>query len=73
MSAVLQFEANRKRLSSKESFVSDTAGLDSPDKRLLAIGFTAVKDTLRNGGTFVLIVTDETVTMVQRADAEDLE
>lgn len=69
--AVLQFEIDRKRFLDKESFISSGHD-DSPQKRLYAIAKTAVTDTIWKGGTFVLVVTPDKVTMVQRPDAEDL-
>ena len=65
--AVLQFEIDRKRWSGKP-FPGDTT--NGVLERLVA---GTAMDTLRKGGTFVLVVTDDKLTMVQRPDAEELD
>lgn len=71
--AILQFEIDVKRgvrdigRNFSDQFVGST-----PWGRVKGIANTAVADTLSNGGTFVLVVTDTKITMVQRAIAEDI-
>lgn len=67
--SVLQFEIDRKRLD-LSTFVGMTD--DSHDRRIRNIGNTALKDTLKHGGTFVLVVTETKITMVQRPEAEEI-
>lgn len=66
MTALLQFEIDRKRWHSK-SFPGDTT--TGSLERIIA---GTAKDTLLNGGTFVLVVTEDKITMVQRDDTEEL-
>lgn len=67
--AVLQFEIDRKRMSN----YSHDPGLEVPHKRLAHLAHTAMLDTINNGGTFVLVVTEAKITMVQRPDADPLD
>ena len=75
MTAMLQFEIDRERLKgypepllrSKQSM--DIVDADYVVHRLI---HTALADTLRNGGTFVVVVGPTKLTVVQRQDAEDL-
>jgi len=75
MAAVLQFEVNLERFRGvspndyETAFTSDKNPLD----RIRYIARTAVNDTIRNGGTFVLVCDGDTITMVQRDDAADVE
>lgn len=70
--AVFQFEINRKRwLSVHDRDLSQELN-ESQMQKLHHIARTAISDTIRNGGTFVMVVSAETITMVQRPDAEDL-
>lgn len=69
--AVLQFEADKKRLSaSGDTFHG--AYNEKPWDRIYNMAKTAACDTVRNGGTFVLVVSADKITMVQRPDAEEL-
>lgn len=68
--AVLQFEIDRKRWQNASMIgVSD----ETPDRRLRHILLTAMMDTIKNGGTFVVVASPDAVTVVQRPDAADLE
>lgn len=69
--AVLQLEIDRARWLGVAS--ADIAGKYSDEKqidRLHYIARTAISDTIRNGGTFVLVASPDKITMVQRPDAE---
>lgn len=68
--AVLQFEIDRKRV---EKYPRDGSTCDgSPVWKYQRLFQAAMYDTLRNGGTFVLVVTEDKITAVQRPDAEPL-
>ncbi len=74
--AVLQFEIDRKRWKdTSEMFHRDPAygNKETPMDRFYYMAKTAVCDTIYNGGTFVLVATDDKITMVQRPDAEAVE
>jgi hypothetical protein len=73
--AILQFEIDRKRWNgvaendfSKHANYTD----EGPAARLKYIARTAINDTIRNGGTFVLVASADKITMIQRPDAEEL-
>lgn len=68
-SAMLQFEVSRKWWDELHH-IELLAGRDGAKHRLFALASTACFDVLRNGGTFVLVVSSDTITMVQRPDAE---
>lgn len=72
--AVLQIEIDRNRWDSiaGRDYSANTCG-EQPHERIYHLAKTAAADTIRNGGTFVLVVTAEKITMVQRPDAEDLD
>jgi len=70
--AVLQFEIDRKRWNDDASFNVAKYSSETPYDRLYAMAKTAVCDTIFKGGTFVLVATDDKITMVQRPDAEDM-
>jgi len=72
--SVLQFEVDRKRWTEvNENDISRTPGtMETQTLRLRFIARTAVNDVIRNGGTFVLVVTEDKITMVQRPDAEEI-
>lgn len=70
--AVLQFEIDRKRFANKDTFCSDSSIGESPSGRIYAMAKTAACDTIFRGGTFVLVVTPDKITMVQRPDAEEI-
>lgn len=67
--AVLQFECDWTRVKD----YSTTPGLEKPKDRIYHLAHCAAWDVLMNGGTFVLVVGNGKVTMIQRPDAEDLE
>jgi hypothetical protein len=68
--AVLQFEVDRKRwVSTNSNDIASKIG-ESQTERLHFIARTAISDTIRNGGTFVLVASPDKITMVQRPDAE---
>lgn len=64
MSAMLQLEFQRGR---HNEMIRSSCG----DARGMAR--TVLDDVLKNGGTMVLVVTDDRMTLVQREEAEDLE
>lgn len=67
--AVLQFEFDRKRIGG----YSTAPGIEKPNDRIYHIAHCAAWDTIANGGTFVLVVTADKITMVQRPDAEEFD
>lgn len=70
MTAVLQFEIDRKRVRGYPRDGSDAAGSAVwKYQRLLQ---AALYDTLENGGTFVVVVSEDRITAVQRTDVEPL-
>lgn len=69
--AILQFEIDLRRWRASELDFASYTSSEKPTGRLRYMAMTAACDTLRNGGTFVLVVTADTVTMVQRADADE--
>jgi hypothetical protein len=71
--AVLQFEIDRKRWAATKDTSFNGPFDDTPSKRLFNIAKTAAADTINNGGTFVLVVTADKITMVQRFEAEDID
>lgn len=71
--AVLQFEIDRTRWLNPNAADLVSKGGETPMERLRYLASTAMRDTIRNGGTFVLVATEDKITMVQRADAETFE
>lgn len=69
--AVLQFEISREWWNALHH-IQLLGSNDGARHRLFALASTACSDVLRNGGTFVLVVGKEKITMVQRPDAEDV-
>lgn len=67
--ALLQFECDRNRMKG----YSSKPGIESPSDRIYHIAHCAAWDTIQNGGTFVLVVTPDKITMVQRPEAESLD
>lgn len=67
--AVLQFECEWDRVAG----YSTQPGLEQPKDRIYHLAHCAVWDTLRHGGTFVLVVGAGKVTMIQRPDAEEFD
>lgn len=69
--AVLQFEVDRvrlvgmrkRRINLPETFASNDT---------IAIAHAALDDVFKNNGTFVCVVSDNKITIVQREGAEDL-
>jgi hypothetical protein len=68
--AVLQFEIDHKRWHGVVDKDIESQIGETQRERLLYIAHTAINDTIRNGGTFVLVAGPEKITMVQRTDAE---
>lgn len=68
MSAILQFEINRKRLDGYPSI-----GSNNSFSHIKFLVRAAIADTYTNGGTFVLVVSDETITIVQREECSDFD
>ena len=71
--AVLQIELNRPRV---KSFDTDTTGSydhTSSNTMIVEILCRALRDTIRNGGTFVAVVSDTTITAIQHEDVKPLE
>lgn len=69
MAAILQFEIDRKRVGDYSRDRSTAEGSAKwKYERLLR---HALNDTLTNGGTFVVVVSDDKITAVQRPEAED--
>lgn len=66
--AVLQFEIDRERCNG----YSTQPGAERPMHRIFNLAHCAAWDTISNGGTFVLVVTPDKITMVQRPTAEEL-
>lgn len=71
--AVLQFEIDRKRWAATKDVSFNGKFDEKPYDRLYNMAKTAVCDTIYNGGTFVMVVTADKITMVQRIEAEDIE
>lgn len=70
MAAVLQFEINRKRV---DNYPRDsTMAEGGPTWKYQRLLQAALYDTLKNGGTFVVVVSPEKLTAIQRTDAEDI-
>lgn len=65
MMAVLQIEIARSALRNNDPY----SGMDSRPKRLRFLFWDAVEDTLRNGGTFTLVVRDDRIIAAQHAEA----
>lgn len=72
MAAVLQFEINIDRFLDPANFHVAKYASETPWDRLFAMAKTAACDTIQNGGTFVLVRDGNTLTMVQRPEAEKL-
>ena len=70
--AVLQFEIDRKRFTgvAGANYSANTCG-ERPMDRVYHLARTAASDTIMNGGTFVLVVTPDKITMIQRPDVDD--
>ena len=68
MTAVLQFEIDRKRLSGFRS-VPVIGGSEDAFEYIVDLAMVALRDTFANRGTFVLVVSDEKITIVQRQEA----
>lgn len=67
--AVLQFECDWQRVRD----YSASPGLENPKDRIFHLAHCAAWDTLQRGGTFVLVVGNGKVTMIQRPYAEEIE
>jgi hypothetical protein len=73
--AVLQFEIDRERWLGVDArdIASNSVISDQQIDRLHYIARTAISDTIRNGGTFVLVASKKKITMVQRADVDEVD
>lgn len=71
MTALLQFEIDRKRLSGYANFF-DRGGQHTPIQHIYQLANTALLDTFDNCGTLVIVVSKEKITIVQRAEADDV-
>ena len=72
--AVMQFEIDRARWRATDgtTFNNSNGFTETSMQRVYAIAKTAVCDVIYRGGTFVIVVSPEKITMVQRPDAEEL-
>ena len=68
--AVLQIEWSRPRLTGYEQGSYQSERAEAMFAEMLR---RSLMDTIRNGGTFVVVVTDTTITAVQHEDAKPLE
>jgi len=72
--AILQFEIDRDRwLGTHDEDISRDFRSEKMSDRLNHIARTAVSDTIRNGGTFVLVSGLKKITLVQRSDADEID
>lgn len=74
-SPTLQFEVDRKVLDrySDTQLFTKAYGAATAAQSAKQVILSAMWDTVDHGGTFVLVVSPETVTVVQRPDAANLE
>lgn len=72
--AVMQFEIDieRWKATNKTTFQLSNGISETPMQRIYALAKTAASDVIYRGGTFVLVVTNTKITMVQRPDAEEI-
>lgn len=73
MTAILQFEINKKRMRQFMDIEGGSYGTHTPAQHIFRLARTALLDTFDNGGTFVMVVSNEKITIVQRADATDFD
>lgn len=69
--AVLQFEISREWWN-KLHLTQLVSSQENALQRLYSMASSAACDVIRNGGTFVLVVSEKKITMVQRPDAEEI-
>lgn len=73
--AILQFEVDRKRLRKMEAknalSAAGVAYTVTAESAALATIRAALDDTIVSGGTFVLVATDDKLTVVQRPKGDD--
>lgn len=69
--AVMQFEFDRNRVRAMTR-ETNRVGNTKPNAIAHDIIRAALQDVFDNGGTLVVVVGDEKMTVVQRPDAEDL-
>lgn len=67
--AVFQVELRRDRWRAAGKALST---YESERPTALKIAYAALLDVFENGGTFVVVVTDDKVTIVQRDDTENM-
>ena len=69
MTALLQFEVDKSRMIK----YANIDGHRTPAQYVFKLATTALLDTFDNGGTFVMVVSKEKITIVQRSDAADMD
>jgi len=69
--AVIQFEIDRGAWTRLNPSNEKHILTNSPDVLLMDLCQMWVKDTIRNWGTFVLVVSEEKITVVQRPWSEE--
>ena len=74
MTALLQFEIDKSRMITYARIPdSQYDGHRTPAQYVFKLATTALLDTFDNGGTFVMVVSKEKITIVQRSDAADMD
>jgi hypothetical protein len=74
MTSLLQFEVDKKRLRGFANFAdSQFNGFRTPTQYIYKLASGALLDTFNNGGTFVMVVSEDKITIVQRKEAESLD
>lgn len=71
--AVLQIEIDRKRVSGHDKETTASYESTTSNKMMTEMLCRALRDTIRNGGTFVLVVSETTITAIQHEDAKPLD
>jgi hypothetical protein len=70
--AVMQFEFDRKRIRAMARTTPVNYSPTSANYQAHEIIRDALQDVFDNGGTLVVVISPEKITVVQRPDAEDL-
>lgn len=74
MTAILQLEAGQTILRRFGKSAELTYGqAHTPLQHIYNLACAALIDTCNNGGTFVMVVSDEKITLVQHDDAKDFD
>jgi hypothetical protein len=71
VTALLQFEIDKKRLLGFGDIEGGMYGTHTPFAHIYRLARAALLDTFDNGGTFVMVVSREKITIVQRKEADD--